>query len=211
MPSHPKKTSSNSAASAAAETGVRPGRPRDPEINERILQETRRLLAEHGYTRMSVDAVASAVGVSRPTIYLRWPSKEKLVIAAISDLERAEDVPLSGDTYADLRRVLNEVQVSFVDHGNARLIGPIQIERQHSPELFEEFQKKLLKPRRSSLRRIVEQGIAAGVIFEDLNVDTAVNAIIGSLYAKLMTGEDVPSDFADQVIAMVWRGLSPTG
>ena len=41
-----------------------PGRPRDPETEQRILDVALRLLAEEGYSRMSLDGVAAEAGVS---------------------------------------------------------------------------------------------------------------------------------------------------
>ena len=191
-------------------TGSRRGRPRNEAVDDQILETTRRLLAEDGYTRMTVDSVAKAVGVTRPTIYLRWPSKEQLVIAAISDLERPAEAVRTGDTLNDLKVVLRQVQVSFVDHQNAELLGPLQSERKHSPALYQEFKSRLLTPRRQSIRALLEEGVTEGHLDPDINIDAAVNSIIGSLYAKLMTSEEVPADFADQVIDTLWRGLRAT-
>lgn len=184
------------------------GRPRSEEADERILEATRRLLAEQGYSRMSMDAVAQASGVSRPTIYLRWPSKEELVIAAVEDLEQPDRTVPTDDTYGDLQRILRDVKTSFVDHGNAMLMGPIQTERHHSPRLYEAFRDRLLRPRRGSVRRILEHGIDRGTIRADLDVDATTNALVGSLYAKLMTGDEITDDFTDRVVETIWAGIA---
>ena len=62
----------------------KPGRPRDPAVEERILDATLRQLAEHGYARMSVDQVAAASGISKPAIYRRWKGKADLATAALN-------------------------------------------------------------------------------------------------------------------------------
>ena len=43
---------------------------------------TLQLLQEHGYDRLTVDAVAAAARASKATVYRRWPSKAELVLAA---------------------------------------------------------------------------------------------------------------------------------
>ncbi len=129
------------------------------------------------------------------------------MIAAISDLERPTEVVRTGDVLTDLKAILRQVQISFVDHQNAQLIGPLHFERKHSPELYEQFKAKLLGPRRQSIRMVLEEGIAEGHVDPEINIDAVVNSIMGSLYAKLMTSEDVPADFADQVVETLWRGL----
>ena len=45
-----------------------PGRPRDPQKDEDVLTATRALLAEVGYQRTTIAAVARRAGVGAPTI-----------------------------------------------------------------------------------------------------------------------------------------------
>lgn len=53
------------------------------ETSERILQATVEAAAVHGMTRLSVLDVAKRAGLSRPTLYKHFPSKEVLVAAAV--------------------------------------------------------------------------------------------------------------------------------
>ncbi|MDT5256990.1 MAG: hypothetical protein QOD10_2070, partial [Mycobacterium sp.] len=52
--------------------------PREAEL----LEVTLRLLQEHGYDGLTVDAVAMTARASKATVYRRWPSKAELVLAA---------------------------------------------------------------------------------------------------------------------------------
>lgn len=187
---------------------VRRGRPRDEAVDSRILATTRQLFSVDGYQRMSVDAVAKAAGVTRPTIYLRWPSKAELVIAAITDLERPDALPLSGDARADLETIMRDLMVSFVDHGNAEIFGPLFAERHHEPALIEQFRARLLTPRRNSLAQVLRNGMDTGQVPVGVDVDAVVNALVGALYARIVTGDPVPHDFSDRVVDTVWSGIA---
>ena len=44
-----------------------------------LLAITLELLREHGYDRLSVEAVATKAKASKATMYRRWPSKSELV------------------------------------------------------------------------------------------------------------------------------------
>jgi AcrR family transcriptional regulator len=60
-----------------------PWSPREAEL----LAVTLELLQEHGYDRLTVDAVATTARASKATIYRRWPTKAELVLAAfVEDL-----------------------------------------------------------------------------------------------------------------------------
>lgn len=60
-----------------------PGRPRDPLKHAAILSAARQLFLLQGYDNTSMDAVASAAGVSKLTIYNHFSDKESLFYATI--------------------------------------------------------------------------------------------------------------------------------
>lgn len=53
-------------------------------------------LQEHGYNRLTVDAVATTGPASKAPIYRRWPTKAELVLAAF--VERTRQVAVDPDT-----------------------------------------------------------------------------------------------------------------
>ena len=53
-------------------------------IADRILDAAVEAASIHGIGRMSVADVAKRAGLSRPTVYKRYPSKDALVAAAVS-------------------------------------------------------------------------------------------------------------------------------
>jgi AcrR family transcriptional regulator len=95
--------------SSIAPPAPRIGRPRDPRRDEAIREAVLALLAEVGYERSTLDAIAASAGVSKPTIYRRWPGKEELVADAIrchpSTRATAPDTgSLRGDLIAAVRQ-----------------------------------------------------------------------------------------------------------
>lgn len=54
------------------------------DVGERILDAAVEAASVHGIGRMSVADVAARAGLSRPTVYKRYPSKDALVAAAVS-------------------------------------------------------------------------------------------------------------------------------
>ena len=60
-------------------------RPRDPDLDRRILASFRELAERDGVASVSITAVAERSGVSRPAIYRRWRSRAALAIEAQTD------------------------------------------------------------------------------------------------------------------------------
>src|ERR1700759_5179485 len=51
---------------------------------EEILDATVAVVAELGYDRLTMDAVATAAKASKATLYRRWSTKAELVVDAVS-------------------------------------------------------------------------------------------------------------------------------
>ena len=79
-----------------------------------ICDATLALLAEVGYDRMSMDAVAARAKASKATIYRRWPGKQELVLDAVRSRAPGMAVPedtgsLRGDLLATYRSAAHGV------------------------------------------------------------------------------------------------------
>ncbi|WP_444934118.1 TetR/AcrR family transcriptional regulator [Microbulbifer sp. JTAC008] len=70
--------------SEQTQTAAQRGRPKDPVKRQAILDAARDLFLSHGFAATSVDAVASAAGVSKLTVYSHFSDKETLFSAAIA-------------------------------------------------------------------------------------------------------------------------------
>lgn len=76
-----------------------PWSPREREL----LAATLKLLQQNGYERMTVDGVAAMAHASKATVYRRWPTKQKLVLAAVMESARRNiAVPDTGTFRGDL-------------------------------------------------------------------------------------------------------------
>jgi AcrR family transcriptional regulator len=66
----------------------RSGRPRDPEVDLRIVHAAREALRNGGMSSLSIAGVATAAGVSRPAIYRRYTNADDLARAVVyADLD----------------------------------------------------------------------------------------------------------------------------
>ena len=78
------------------------GRPRDTSRDLVIIDTTLRHLTLYGYEALSTTEIAKDAGVSKATIYRRWPSKRFLIIDAFKTLPKLE-VPNTGSLEGDLK------------------------------------------------------------------------------------------------------------
>lgn len=86
------------------------GRPADPNKDRDILRAGRTLLFEHGPQAVTMEAVARAAGIAKPTLYRRYANRDELLAAiALNESEsmagRFGIAPGSAD---DLKQALIE-------------------------------------------------------------------------------------------------------
>jgi len=109
------------AKPAPAGRGRRAARASGDERERAILETAERLLEERPLSEISVDDLAKGAGISRPTFYFYFPSKDavvltiidRLVAAAAGSREEALKTLAEGDPRAGLRQALSDLYGAF--------------------------------------------------------------------------------------------------
>lgn len=185
-----------------------PGRPRAPETDARILDAAFRMMAREGYVRMSMDAVAAEAGVTKPTIYRRWPSKIELAMAALRAYCDASRPPVVGDTRADLIAEMEHFRRAISRPYGMSLYGTVLAEEYKTPELLAAFRESLVVPRRRALRAILDAAQARGELRPDADIALAVNMLVGAFYAQYVAGDPFAADWSAKLVDTLLRGLA---
>jgi AcrR family transcriptional regulator len=136
-----------------------PWTPRETELLEVTLQ----LLQEHGYDRLTLDAVAAHARASKATVYRRWPSKAELVLAAFIEGCRQIAVhPDTGTLRGDLLH-LGHV-ISQQAHDQAGIIRAVLVEVSRHPALHDAMQSEFLDQRKALLQDVLRDAVLRGEI-----------------------------------------------
>jgi len=157
---------------------------------------------------MSVDAVAIEARVSKPTIYRRWASKEDLATAAVRTLQLTEPVVETGASKRDLIQTLENFGRSLLRPNGMSLIGTVLAEESHTPELIRLFRERIVAPRRKMLRAILDHAKARGELRPEVDLDCAVNMLVGAFYARYLADSKVPVSFPRELVGIIWKGIA---
>lgn len=185
-----------------------PGRPRDPQAGPRILDHTMRQLEEKGLAGMTVDDVACAAGVSKATIYRRWSCKGDLVTAAIAAARRTAAVDYEGTTRERLTQLLEDTRQRMVEGGGLNIQRQIFAEIERHPEIVDLHRKRTIAPRIAVAKAILEDGIAAGEVRADLDLDLAVDLLNGSWFVHDTRGLEFSDDWSERVMETLWPSFA---
>jgi AcrR family transcriptional regulator len=161
-----------------------PWSPRETEL----LEVTLRLLQEHGYDQLTVDAVASEARASKSTVYRRWPSKAELVLAAFIEGVRQVAIPPNTGT---LRGDLISLGEACGEHGreHASTIRAVMVEVSRHPALNDALQEQFLKQRKAMIQHVLQQAVDRGEITKDAIPDELWDLLPGYLiFRSIMPG-----------------------
>jgi AcrR family transcriptional regulator len=184
------------------------GRPRSPEVDRNILCAVMKVMARSGYAGMSIEEVAAEAGVSRPTIYLRYPGKAELATAALASYRDRGRPQETGDTHADLVARLRHFRRGVERPFGMAMIGSVLAEEHATPELLMLFRERVVEPRREELGEVLEHAQERNELGEAADAEAAVNMLVGSYYAQYLAGDPFPDGWPETVVGTILEGLN---
>ncbi len=184
------------------------GRTKDRGKDTAVLDATVALLASEGVARMSMDRVAAAAGVSKVTVYSRWPSKGELIGAALAHLRLGRVPEPAGEVRTDLIALLEAMREQYVEVGAMSILGTCLADEPGSGELLAIVRDATLLPRRALFAAVLRAGVERGELRAGLDVEAATSLVVGTLYADHLAGRDTTApEWPAAVVDLVLSGL----
>jgi AcrR family transcriptional regulator len=171
-----------------------PWSPRETEL----LAVTLRLLQQHGYERLTVEAVAATARASKATIYRRWPSKAELVLAAfIEGVRQVAVPPNTGTLRGDLLRLGELVCQEAGAH--ASTLRAVLVEVSRNPALNDAM-KQFLEQRKALINRVLRQAVDRGEIDDAAITDELWDLMPRYLISRCLMPGDPPTRHTVQAL-----------
>lgn len=188
---------------------VRPHSPARPRVEgareSEILDATVDLLVEHGYDRLTMDAVAVRAKASKATLYRRWASKQQLVVDAVL---RSKQVP-SHDT-PDTGSLRGDLLAAYCGHGSAMdatatgMLAAVLTALQTDPEFAAEFRERFLGPMQERSLKVFQRARDRGEISPDADISLVGPALAGILlHRSYLLGEKVDKVLVERVLDQI--------
>ena len=174
--------------------GGRPTREEAEARDVRLLDVATSLFMERGFDGTSIDAVAEAAGVSKPTVYARYRDKRDLFVAVLRGRIRKWLAPISAAAEAQaietnpksIKTTLHELSRHMVAYTLAPEAGALQrilsAQAVHFPELAKLANEEGWLRSVRAVSSILRQSAARGQIKVDdpeLAADIFLNLVLG--------------------------------
>jgi AcrR family transcriptional regulator len=154
-------------------------------LRDEILQAAQALIAEKGFGAMSMDELAAAVGISKPTLYDHFASKDALVVAAatrdmrqLSELieQQAQDkAPLELLTFVLRAMLQRQMQAQSLGIGPWPEVFRLLCESQEARDQLARIDQAIVAQ--------VRAAVAGGQIDATLDPAAVVRAFYGLMHA----------------------------
>jgi AcrR family transcriptional regulator len=174
-------------------------------IRDAVMKE----LAEVGYGRLSIEAVARRAGVGKTAIYRRWSNKLEMVLEIVSDVAgRSVPLPDTGSFAGDLQLIMMIVSRALQHRIASQIIPDLMAEAARNPQIAETLQKALRTHQQAVGEKLVGQAVARGELPEGTDPELAVDLILGPLYWRLAVSRTKPDEaYLEKLMAAVTAAL----
>ena len=174
------------------------GRPRDDATGPALLNAARRLVSERGYNSVSIGMIAEEVGVSRQTLYRRWPSKADLVLDAFLASAAQDENFVEGAFPEVLYDFLANLFANMQKDGPA--IRNLIASAQTNPTFLKSFRERFVEPRAEVMARIIRDGMSRGEVASDLDIELLLDFLHGAFWYRLLQGKELDEDYARRMV-----------
>lgn len=197
--------------STDADVSRQGGRPRDPRVDAAIVDATLRVLADGGYSALTMEAVAARAGVGKATLYRRYAGKEQLVVDAVATLSEPAEVVRGASVRDELVARLEAVRRTSGSSLAGKIFPRLVSASADSPELMEGYRRQVLAPRRAAFTAALRRGTAEGLVRDDVDLDYAVDLLLGPMaYRTLLRTDPLPGpELAARIVDDVLVALAP--
>lgn len=164
-----------------------------------------------GYSRLTIDAIATRARVSKATIYRWWPNKAAVVMEAfLTTVEPDIAFADSGSVRDDLVEQAAALARLLTERRLGQMVLALLGEAQADVELATALRQGWQQPRRDAGRDVLRRAVDRGQLRTDCDIDLVLDGIYGPIYLRLLFGHaplDRPDidQLVDQALAGVTR------
>ena len=184
-------------------------------VRERIMDQATELFLRRGFSRVTTDELAEAVGVSKKTIYLHFRSKEQLLRQAMErkmDRIRAQIQEISErpniSSVEKLKALLGLVGVKFASLSSE----PLQDISRKAPQIWRTIEESRSRIFHDNVGAVIQAGIREGAIRKDIDPKLIIDILLMIVQhilnpEKLFVLSASAKEVFETVVKITYQGL----
>lgn len=185
-----------------------PGRPRDPDVDRRVLVAALDQFGAEGWHSFSIEAVARRAKVGKASIYRRWSDKEDVLVEAL-EAHMLRIRLLDSDASDDLRTLATALVDRYAGLACAAVIR-LQIEGDLSPRLMQ-WRDLLTQDVVAAVRKLVKRRQQHGTLRPGISTARVAECLAGAVLIRALTlrytsavpGSRSTDEFVDELVDLL--------
>lgn len=179
-------------------------RPRiEGDREQEILNAALDVLADSGYDRLTMDAVAAAAKASKATLYRRWSTKQALVVDAVCSQKASTPIPDTGSLRGDLVELYCGLG-GFRDVRGLAVLAAVVTAMARDEEFAETYRRDFIAPKIATSRVVFDRARERGEIHEDVDIALLAPALPGIvLHRVFLLGEEATPELIARIIDQI--------
>ncbi|MEV0079995.1 TetR/AcrR family transcriptional regulator [Nocardia neocaledoniensis] len=178
------------------------GRPRESRVDASIAAAVGAVIAERGYSGLTVDLVAQHAGIGKAAIYRRYSTKQEMIFAIL--LHTLQEAPPddSGTLAGDLAALTEQIAAQVVQAGGDTLSGLLADVRA-DPVLRAQFAQTFLTVERGIIATVLERAVTRGELPAKPDTVVVQTLLLGPLYTWMAVLDEDPASMGmlTQIVA----------
>lgn len=163
------------------------GRPRSSSADAAILEAALEELIDRGLGAITIEQVARRAGVTRATIYRRFPDKTQLLIAA---LQAAHGDPPATPRIDSIEILLTGWSTVLSDPRQRRLLRHLYAAADEDPQLATTYRDMFGRHRDAARREVLTRAQQEGLLPAEVDPDVVLDILNGAVWQHLVTRPD---------------------
>jgi TetR/AcrR family transcriptional regulator, cholesterol catabolism regulator len=186
------------------------------EAKERVIAKSIDLFTKSGIRLVTMDQIASAVGMSKRTIYELFKDKDKLLFQCIETMNKQHEAEL----YEIISRSDNAIEALYLigQHGENKKANINWLFFDDLEKLYPGLQHLIIREKRPGNKSIsytlIKRGIDEGIFRIGLNltiVDTFIHEMMKIVHnPDVFQGNSNPRELIDNIVVPYFRGIATT-
>lgn len=163
-----------------------------PLMKEKIIDIAAEMFLTLGFKSVTMDDIASEMGISKKTIYVHFPNKTKLIESVTMHMFDTISCGIEGicNLHKNPIEEIYDIKNLVRDHLKGEKSSPLHQLQKYYPKIFESLKEKQFKVMNECVKDNLNRGIEAGLYRSNLNID-----FISRIYFNNMIGLKNPKLF----------------
>jgi hypothetical protein len=161
-------------------------------MKEKIINKSTEMFLTLGFKSVTMDDIASEMGISKKTIYVHFPNKTKLIESVT--MHMFETISCGIEGICNLKKnpieEIYDIKNLVRDHLKGEKSSPQHQLQKYYPKIFQSLKEKQFKIMNECVQENLTRGIELGLYRSNINID-----FISRIYFNNMVGLKDPKLF----------------